>query len=131
MGHCNVPDKWRGTGELSMWLKRQFVALANRSLSPERSAILDNIGVKVEAVQQITVEWERAFDTLLDLKIVFNERGIPFPWDTAVWHCVPDKHLWDLARWLELQVGFFSLFILFYFILVWYGYGVPDVLHGG
>jgi len=102
-GHCAVPDPWRGTSELAAWVKRQHVAVAQRSLSSERVAILSDIGVAFEAVQQITTEWESRFDHLLDFKAVCAERGLPFPWDAALWFLVPDPRLWDLARWLELQ----------------------------
>lgn len=105
---------WGEAPELSAWVKRQRVARAQGALTDERLQILRGMGFEFGEVAQMTDEWERRFDQLLDWLLWSDERGARVSWLAGDWGAryARASRLCSIAGWAWRRGGCGSCFLL-------------------
>mmetsp|Transcript_20593 Transcript_20593/g.57143 ORF Transcript_20593/g.57143 Transcript_20593/m.57143 type:complete len:755 (+) Transcript_20593:162-2426(+) len=105
-GHTNVPEEYEESPELTSWVKRQRVTHAQGNLSMERKQILVGMGFVFGEIAQMTDEWERFFDQLIEWQL-WNEGQVEtFTWDIETWGPRGGPKARRLAIWVQLQREF-------------------------
>lgn len=90
--------------ELAIWVKRQRQAKVQGVLNQERITILEMLQFDFGGNAQLTHDWERRFDELVDWVLACVERGKPVDWGLMSWGVEGGGRGLHLAMWAQLQV---------------------------
>ena len=81
-GNCNVPQGWKQDKSLGNWVMTQRAAKVNGRLTPEREALLADIGfVWVLIAQSAPLTWEERYEALLRYKGKHGDCNVPRRWE--------------------------------------------------
>ncbi len=76
-GHCNVPPRWTENPRLRIWVNNQRGAKRRGTLSNERFALLNGIGLVWSPLDAL---WEEMFNALVEYKSKYGHNNVPRKW---------------------------------------------------